>query len=615
MKFEKKISNIPLFMATIIAFCVMLPAGLFIIADDYFKMDESLKSMEERYRDGLKNELKNRSEGFIKFIESRESQTMDSTRSILKKRVEWAKSVFKALSSGLLEKNHGIADDEALKHTCRDVLRELRIDGESEGYFFALDKDTGASIVYPPAPAKEHTFLPFLKDTRGNLVNFEIIKKSGGYLTYNAPKIGDDSGTPYLKISYVDVFRPLGWIIGTGAYVDEIEKQIKDEAILLISDIELSSIRHVVIIDSNGKTITGTRNSDTGHDSIPIIDSDQLKDQMIKSKAFPDGAYAEYYITDQETGTKKRYLGFVKYFEPWDWYIISGNETENISQFITEKKKEIKEKFARQIIYLSCALFFIIAFAISLGSYFKTQTKVSFRIFMDFFKIAGISYEHINVERLKFHELMELGRFANTMVDQRLKQEKIITAYTKGLLGANKKLKSMANMDSMTGIANRRHFGNAIQKEWSRSVRSSKIMSVALLDVDFFKQYNDIYGHPAGDECLRKIASAMMAGARRSYDLVARYGGEEFVILFPETDRNGAITVAKKISDNLRDFNVPHAMNPAGRVTFSMGIASMEPSASERPETLLKLADIMLYKAKKNGRNRICIDDGREMIL
>lgn len=618
MGFEKKISDIPMFMAAIIAFCMMLPTGLFLIADDYFKMTDSLESLESRYLGEVKNELRNRSEGFIKFIESRNNQTMLSTRSILKKRVIWAKSVLSALSSNILKENHGIKNKETLKKTLRDLLRDIRIEGESEGYFFAIDKETGTSEVYPPAPYKENTNLAFLRDIKGKILTPEILKlgkeKGSGYLTYKAPKIGDTSGDSYVKISYVDTFEPVGWFIGTGAYVDEIEKQIMDEAVLIISDIEFSANRHVLIMNSDGEIISRTRNMDSVDKDTPLnINRSELINAIKKSSESSEGVFTEYSSEIKPDGSRTKYLGYIKCFAPWKWYIISGYDTENISEYISEKKSALKEKIIKQMLYLSGALAFIIVFAISLGQYFKTATKMSFKTFMIFFQKTGVNYEHIDLDSLKFHELKELGKYANIMVDQRLKQERIINAYTKGLLGANKKLKSMANIDSMTGIANRRHFDNTIQKEWARSIRSSKIISAAIIDVDFFKQYNDVYGHPAGDECLRKIASAMMAAARRPYDLVARYGGEEFVILFPETDREGAITVAHAISVNLNNFNIPHAMNPKGRITFSMGIAAMIPQPGTRPESLMKIADEMLYKAKRSGRNMACIDDDREI--
>ncbi|MBF0143236.1 MAG: diguanylate cyclase [Magnetococcales bacterium] len=170
-------------------------------------------------------------------------------------------------------------------------------------------------------------------------------------------------------------------------------------------------------------------------------------------------------------------------------------------------------------------------------------------------------------------------------------------------------LAQLSSQDGLTGIANRRHFDQAIEQEWRRSVRGKNLLSVALIDVDHFKQYNDGYGHQSGDSCLKSLAKAFSKTLDRSTDLVARYGGEEFVCLLADTDLQGALKVGEALRANVESLDIPHDFSPTSpRVTVSIGVATIAPTKTEVPPDsaqLLGIADSCLYKAKQNGRNRV----------
>jgi diguanylate cyclase (GGDEF)-like protein len=192
------------------------------------------------------------------------------------------------------------------------------------------------------------------------------------------------------------------------------------------------------------------------------------------------------------------------------------------------------------------------------------------------------------------------------MVDDRKKQKEIILAYMNKLKSANKKLKDKSDRDGLTGIHNRGYFDDALKKAWQDAVRHEKSVSVGMIDIDFFKQYNDTYGHQMGDECLIAIAACISSVMKRPYDLAARYGGEEFVVLFPDTDSKGALKLAVMIQKSIAEQNIEHkASKVSSSVTFSMGLATIIPDRETLPEIIIKKADDALYKAKKAGRNRI----------
>jgi diguanylate cyclase (GGDEF)-like protein len=167
-------------------------------------------------------------------------------------------------------------------------------------------------------------------------------------------------------------------------------------------------------------------------------------------------------------------------------------------------------------------------------------------------------------------------------------------------------LANLSSIDGLTGIANRRRFDERMDAEWRRARRGGSPISLAIADIDFFKQYNDLYGHPAGDSCLRRVAGTMAGALRRPADLAARYGGEEFALLLPETEGAGALHLVEHLREAVQALGILHERSGvAGSVTISIGLATLFPSADEDPAAVIDMADKLLYHAKKAGRNRV----------
>jgi diguanylate cyclase (GGDEF)-like protein/PAS domain S-box-containing protein len=170
-------------------------------------------------------------------------------------------------------------------------------------------------------------------------------------------------------------------------------------------------------------------------------------------------------------------------------------------------------------------------------------------------------------------------------------------------------LEALAATDSLTHLANRRAFDHCLTNEWRRCLRERLPISVLLIDADWFKSFNDTYGHPQGDRCLKQIADTALDVVTRAGDMVARIGGEEFGVILPNTHREGAIQVGEKICAALRRANITHAANPTGHVTVSVGCATVVPSVGKHASTLIQKADEALYRAKQEGRNRVAGGD------
>jgi two-component system chemotaxis family response regulator WspR len=177
------------------------------------------------------------------------------------------------------------------------------------------------------------------------------------------------------------------------------------------------------------------------------------------------------------------------------------------------------------------------------------------------------------------------------------------------LLDTNLVLQRLMNSDGLTGLSNRRHFDEYLELEWRRSLRDQSQLSLLMIDVDYFKSYNDSFGHVEGDEALRKVATAIRDACARPSDLPARYGGEEFALVLPNTSPGGARLVAEKLRQTVAALKIPHNTPSEGSsLTISIGLATMVPQAGSDCRLLISAADRGLYQAKNNGRNQVGIE-------
>ena len=175
------------------------------------------------------------------------------------------------------------------------------------------------------------------------------------------------------------------------------------------------------------------------------------------------------------------------------------------------------------------------------------------------------------------------------------------------ILQLQHELEVLSYRDSLTGVANRRMFDAVYALEWARAQALGEPLSLVMIDIDYFKQYNDHYGHLQGDECLRRVAQALDAGAAQPGNLCARFGGEEFVLLLPGAGHAAASSLAERCRKLLRQEEIPHVSSGAGRlVTVSMGIGTIVPGAGDLPRVFLDRVDRRLYQAKSAGRDRLC---------
>lgn len=220
--------------------------------------------------------------------------------------------------------------------------------------------------------------------------------------------------------------------------------------------------------------------------------------------------------------------------------------------------------------------------------------RTSFRSWRETVRGRSAPWDASDVQRVRDFG----GRVGYVMHQQRVRQLNDL------LKDANERLAALASTDGLTGVANRRAFDERLTEELARARRAGSSLAMIMLDLDFFKQYNDHYGHPMGDDCLRQIAAILQID-RRTSDCVARIGGEEFSILLPDTSFGGGVVVAETVRARIEGLGLPHSASPNGVVTASLGVAVASPGDAATAQDLMRSADEALYRAKANGRNQV----------
>jgi diguanylate cyclase (GGDEF)-like protein len=205
----------------------------------------------------------------------------------------------------------------------------------------------------------------------------------------------------------------------------------------------------------------------------------------------------------------------------------------------------------------------------------------------------------------------EFGKMAKQLAGFHNEFDLKVQERTKELLHAHAELKELGglvNIDSLTRVASRRSFDTRLNQEWQQTINTGAQLTVIFIDIDFFKQYNDTYGHQAGDECLQQVGQLLQNSLSQPTDLAARYGGEEFILLLPQTDIARAKKIARNIQQILAELRIPHEQSMVSSyLTCSMGLAATRPTADHSPESLIAAADQALYQAKHQGRNQYVI--------
>ena len=278
------------------------------------------------------------------------------------------------------------------------------------------------------------------------------------------------------------------------------------------------------------------------------------------------------------------------------------------AQFLPAIKTDIKSMLIFVLIALLIGIALVVLVAFYLSKPIAEMTGWAEKLSHGRWELQNNTNEHL-LKDYPVKEIRQLRKSLSTMANNLHETvatlEERVAERTAELEMVNSNLFELSNTDGLTGIPNRRKFDEVLTNEWNRATRTGQPLVVALIDVDWFKKYNDHNGHLAGDDCLRSVANILKAKIRRSSDLVARYGGEEFAIISPGINKINAVEMANIICSAIAGANLPHTMSPFGMITVSIGVALIVPTIDISPETLIQAADEALYHAKDSGRNQV----------
>ncbi|MDA3878092.1 MAG: cache domain-containing protein [Halothiobacillus sp.] len=494
----------------------------------------------------------------------------------------------------------------------RTLLEELRhIKYGHDDYVWAANY--ASVLISHPDPQLNNADFSSKRDLRGNLIVPPMVagalRSAGeGFHSYWWRRLGEQQ--PIEKLSYYKHIPFFDLVIGTGVYMDDVEAAVRLKKNVTVEELRqrlrtthLGKSGYVYIFDGKQNMVIHPNSNIEGKD---------FSKQLNPSTHTPIGSLLMA-VADKEEGLRYLWdspadpgnyvyekISWVDHCKEFNWYICTSMYVDELDESARILRNRVVAVFAVTLL-LSVLLTYL--FAKKLTDPLRQLSDTARRVENgDFDARCNLNRgDEIGVVATAFNgmvsRLQDNIRHLDAKVVERTNELQIL----------NRKLEALSTTDGLTGIANRRCFDEVLATEWSRAVRMGQPLALAMLDVDWFKQYNDHYGHQAGDECLRKVASVFAANVCRTGDLVARYGGEEFVFIAPATDGDKALYMAQKVGEALQKLALVHEMSAFGCVTISIGVAAMVPGEADAPDILVQAADAALYRAKKQGRNRVVL--------
>lgn len=502
----------------------------------------------------------------------------------------------------------GKLSKEQSLHTFLDELRHITYGHDD--YVWAANYRS----VLISHPDRELNNADFSKkrDSRGHLIVPPMVagaRTAGeGYYSYWWRRLGEQQ--PIEKLSYYKHIPFFDLAIGTGVYLDDVEATVRLKQKAAIETLRqrlrtthLAKSGYVYIFDGKKNMVIHPNANIEGTDFSRLLNPSTQTPIAPLLMEMANKQEGLRYLWDRPTDPDNyiyNKISWVRYFKPFDWYICTSVYCAELDASACILRNRVVTVFAVTML-LSVLLTYL--FAKKLTDPLRQLSDTALRVENgDFNARCNLNRnDEIGVVATAFNDMV------NHLQDNIRHLDAKVVERTAELQILNDKLEALTMTDSLTGIANRYCFDKVLASEWIRAARLGQALALAMLDVDWFKKYNDYYGHQAGDECLRQVARIFAANISRTGDLVARYGGEEFVFIAPVTGAEDALHMAQQVCKTLQMQAIAHEQSPFGCVTASIGVAAMVPDVKKAPELLVQAADAALYRAKKQGRNQVLL--------
>jgi len=697
-KFTKRFIFIIAFVSTFLAFFV----SIFFQYNNFAKDNSYIK---DEFTEIKKREIKREVTSVYDLIKHKEESLEKAVQERLKERVLQAYSI----AMNIYETNKNTKTTDEIKYLIASTLNNIQYQNNST-YFF-INSNKGQAILFNKE-LKLHKYedIWYLKDGKDSFIIQEqakiALEKKEGFITNSFVKPNINDTKTYSKISFVKLFEPFDWHIGTGEYIDEIREKNQNELLEWIASVRFEDSGYIFVNSMNGNTLVFDGKKIDKPSKYPFP---ELMQKQIEASKNPAGGFFTYKFKKINTQEEFDKISFVRTYEKYDWIIGSGVYLDEIEKELQRKKEIFNQTINNQVKSM------IIIFIILLITIYYISEKMSNYInqninnLISSFNKASKNNEKINTKDLTYKEFVLLANNLNTALENKNRIEKKLQNYIqivneniiisttdkngiitdvseafceisgyskKELIGKshgvvrhpqtsdefydnmwkellsgkewkgeikdrNKKgedywvfaiirpifrnnlihgftairtnitdkkhIELLSITDELTKLYNRRFFNTKINEEINRAKREKNHLSFLILDIDYFKQYNDTYGHQKGDTVLEEVSKVLKHRTNRASDFAFRLGGEEFGIL-TTLDKEKAIEFANLIRQDIEDLKIENCGSTVCKyLTISIGLVSKESSEIINSDKLYKEADDNLYEAKRLGRNCIYI--------
>ena len=688
----------------ITAFSSIIAAFLISIFFQYLNFKNDLNHYRKEFTEQKKEEVKNEVlmiYGLIKYKEELLKKTVEDR---LIDRVNQAYN----LAMNIYETNKKTKTENEIKYLIATSINDLKFK-DNDSYFF-INSNKGQAILFNKE-LKLDKYLDLLdfKDANNQPIieiQAKIVKeKKEGFTTNKFVKPNSKDEVQYLKLSYVKLFEPFDWHIGTGEYIDELTKNTQEEILDWLNTLKYKNSSYSFLNTIDGQTLIfeGKRVEPKPH---PYPETFKRQVETAKN---PNGDFYKYEFKKPNSDEISEKISFIKKFDDYGWLIGCGVYLDEIEKELQRKNEIFKKNITQQIVSMFIIFLFILVAIYFISKYIADFINKNIKNLIYSFSKASLKNEKVDTNQLNFKEFIILANSLNkTLENKNMVEKKLqdyinivnqnviisstniqgvitevseafceISGYKKDeLIGkshnivrhpntptsfykemwntllskkewrgeiknlakngdiywiyaiitpilknseiigftsiksniTNKKhIEELSITDDLTKIYNRRFFNIKIEEEINRAKRDKKELCLIILDIDFFKQYNDTYGHPQGDIVIKSVANVLKNRTNRADDFAFRVGGEEFVII-THIEKDKVFDYANSIKDDIENLKIEHRGNKASKyVTISLGEVFKNAIEINSSKEIYKKADDNLYEAKRSGRNCVVI--------
>ena len=572
----------------ITAFTSVTLAFLISIIFQYLNFKNDLNHYKKEFTEQKKKEVKNEVLMIYGLIKYKEELLIKTVEDRLKDRVNQAY----ALAMDIYETNKKTKTEDEIKYLIAQSLDNFKFK-DHNNYFF-INSNKGQGILFDnKITLDNYVDIWDLKDLNNQpiiQIQAKIAKEQKeGFTTNSFIKPDSNDGIQYSKISYIKLFEPFDWHIGTGEYIDGLTKKNQEEILnwLNVLKYENSSYMFLNKIDGNVLIYEGKKVEPKPHPS-PEIFNRQL--EISKNQ---NGDFFKYKYKKPNSNEEFEKISFIKKFDEYGWIIGCGVYLDEIEKELQRKEEIFKEHINEQIISILIIFLFILLAIYFISKYIGDFINININNLVKAFSKASLDNKKIDTEKLTYTEFVILANNLNETLENKNNLEK--------------ELQNLSITDELTQLYNRRFFNSKIEEEINRAKREKKHLCLMVLDIDFFKQYNDTYGHQKGDFVLQEISKVLKNRTNRASDFAFRIGGEEFAILV-NLEKNKISEFAEAIKNDIENLKIEHSGNKVSKyVTTSIGVNFKQADELKNIDELFKVADDNLYEAKRSGRNCVVI--------